>query len=214
MAGSILADHHRQLCKSVEPRHWDDRPFSVDQVELAVMLPDREWLALDEANVQRIGEPALDYRGPDPSQRLKPLLGSSWAHGQDRRAGSRAEGRQNCLAIGHLSTLDFDVRYDEAQPRGAIDHPIDGVLHCPLNEGRSAPLICRVKHPHKERRDTDPHREPTDGRCDAAASWVPRYARPHSRHNALSTIQETSSSNPIPTLRAISGTNEVGVIPG
>src|ERR1700730_13052487 len=66
VARGTLADDHRQLGKTVEMRHWNDRALVVDQIELAAMLPKRERLAFDETDVERIGQAALDHSPADP----------------------------------------------------------------------------------------------------------------------------------------------------
>ena len=65
-----------------------------------------------------------------------------------------------------------------------------------------------------EEEDGDPEFGSEEASGKARSEYTPRRGPHHPSHTALSTIHATSSSNLIPAWPAISGTSEVGVIPG
>ena len=157
------------------------------------MLPKRERLAFDETDIERIGQAALDHRRADPGQGLELLLGPPRAHCEDRGAGPGAKRGQDRLAIGRLASFDLDVGNHQAQPRGAVEHSVGGILQRRLPERRAAQQNRAVKAAGQQNRDADPQPETADSAEKGAPAPAPR-CRLHPSHEAFSTIQATSSS--------------------
>src|SRR6516225_2352272 len=116
----VLTDHERQLREPVEVAHRDDGAIVIEQIELAAMLPQSEWFALDKADIERVGKPALDHRRTDPGQPLQLLFGSRRTDAQDGSARRRTKRCEDGVTVGSFAPLDLDVCHDQTQARGAI----------------------------------------------------------------------------------------------
>src|SRR5439155_26114134 len=95
-----------------------------------------------------------------------------------------------------------------------VEHDVAGILQHRLAKRRAAQLKGRIEAAGQQNGNADPQAEAAQRSRKTAAPRAPRRRPLYPSHDAFSTIHATSSSKPMPTCRAISGTSEVGVIPG
>ena len=212
----VLADHHRQFRKAVETGDRDHRAAAVDQVDLAAMLPQRHRLALDQADIDRVGQAALDQRRADPGQAFELLFGALRVDRQDRRAGAGAERGEDRLAVGRGAPLDADVGDPEPERGAGFDQALRGAVRNRPIQGLAGDEHRAAGAGGEHDRDAAPHYSAAQA-CSPAPPHphpIPMGRGVHPSHAACSTIHTTSSSKPMPAWRAISGTSEVGVMPG
>src|SRR6185437_1146961 len=125
------------------------------------------------------------------------------------------------LAAGHGAALDLDIGDDEAEP-GAGGQGARLELRRPGVEAAGAVKLEDAAGDRGERRrqhQPAPAAQPGEA-ARAPDDRLPGGAPPalgatdQGSHAAFSTIQTTSDGKSIPAWRAISGTSEVGVMPG
>jgi hypothetical protein len=200
----VLPDDERQGRPAVEALAGDERALAVDQRKLALVLPEREGLAFGEADVDRVGEEPLDRGGAHPRDRLELGLDLRRVDGEERRPALRADRAQHGVARGHLAALDLDVGDREAGAGGDREEAVAerAAGRAPVGPEGAAGSDCEA-----DREKTGERGAPLPRGAGAAPPG-------HASHAAFSTIQETRSWNEIPAAFAMSGTSEVGVMPG
>src|SRR5216684_405017 len=215
VCGGVGADEHDQVAEAVEAVGRDHHAVAVDQHELALALPEGEGLALDETNVERVGEAPLHRGRAYPRHRLEPPLRLRRIDSEERRAARHGDGAQHGLAAGAPAALYLHI----ADGEPATGRPGKDALF----DGGDAPR----DHAGGLQREADGGKggKRGDGRAeeDGAARPGPRLAlarsgrvvaAPQESHAAFSTIQRTSAAKSMPACLAMSGTREVGVMPG
>src|SRR5215469_2181807 len=209
-----IADNHRELGELVEPGHWDDATVAIDQLDPTAVLPERQWLALDHPHIERPRQTALDDRTVHPRQGFKLLLGTRRAHCQDRGVGPSRERSQNRLTIGCLAPFDLDVRNRQAKQSASLHNRVGCAFHHRLAVRKAAQLNSSVetRQNHSCNRGQQCPRAVPAHR--PSSTRPPGGDRLYLSHRAFSTIHTTRSSKLMPAWRAMSGTSEVGVIPG
>src|SRR5690606_12432826 len=179
----VLADHDEQAGEALEALARDDGSVAVDEMQLALALPQRERLALDEPDVQRVGEEALDRGAPHPGEAFEPRARLDGADRQDGGAALGLDGAEDRFAGRPLASLDPDLAYREAGfgrgGEGALAQRV-GLPPDPAHEP-----ACREHGGAAQRDRADP-----GARKDAAAAGG---GLAHGSSAAFSTIQRTSA---------------------
>ena len=214
----VLADHHRQLRKAVEPGDRDHRAArgrSVRSCRRAATAPSARARPGGHRSC-RAGAARSTPSGPraELSSCCLARAGSTARIGvprgrRARRGSSRGRSwrapRRGCRRPRNPSAALASIR------RCAALCATDRVQAA---RGATSAVAAGAGGEHD--RDAAPRR-----RRGAACSPAPRAPHRyrlgrgvHESHAAFSTIQRTSSSKPMPACRAMSGTSEVGVMPG
>src|SRR5215469_11103037 len=214
MGRGTIADNHRELGELVESGHWDDATVAIDQLDPTAVLPEGQRLALGHTYIERSRQTALDDRTVHPRQGFELLSGTRRTHCQDWGAGPGRKRRQDRLTIGCLSPLDHDVRNRQAKQTASLHHRVGCASHHRLAERKATQLNSPVEARQNHARNRDQQRPRMVPTRRPRSTRPPRGDCLYLSHRAFSTIQTTRSSKLMPAWRAMSGTSEVGVIPG
>ena len=96
----ILADDHGQPGIAFEAVGRQNRPFGIDDLKLAMQLPQGQGPPFFKRHEDGVRQAAFDDRGPDPGQRLYPKPRGVRVEPQDRIAPLGIQGGQDDLPIG------------------------------------------------------------------------------------------------------------------
>src|ERR1051326_4910865 len=91
----IVADQDDQIRELVETWHRHYGAIAIDQLQLALALPERERLALRHLHIKRVGQYPLDRSSANPRERLQARLCPGWADGEHGRAARGTQRRKN-----------------------------------------------------------------------------------------------------------------------
>ena len=230
------ADQQRQIGHLRDRHAVEDHAFGIDQRELALVLPQRGRLALDDVDHQRVGQAARNPRILDPAEAQQPLADGGDVDQRLRRLG-RARLLRSAVKLVVDDLVDARaVEVVEADDLVAADHEAGAADRGP---GRAFGLGGNVERDQRDYSDREQEgeegqagkpigarmvdRQPLGdplghdlGRRLARLGPVPASApdvrRAH--RNASSISRSTSSPYAMPRSFACSGTRLKGVIPG
>ena len=165
--------------------------------------------------MQRVGQAALDRRRAYPGHGLEPLLCRARIDGEDRRAARDAEGVEDRLAAGVARPSTWTLAI--ASPSAAL--AAKALLVAAHTPRASGPRAASTAPPAPAASTTAPRPTLTRGAARASAARrrraaVASAAAFRSRMRRSPPSSATSSAKSMPACAAMSGTSEVGVMPG
>src|SRR5215216_4660493 len=237
----LLADDERQIGEARLVEGVDDGAVGRDDEELAVLLPQRVGVALDEGDDELVGVELAHGGALDEGQRLEPLAGLAHAQERQRHARRDAGGVQDLdlgqgrdaddrdlldaeaeragedmmgLAVGLTQRLDMPAEHEA----GAAGEPEEAEDEPGAEEARQAALERDGdRAPAPEPRPGEEAEEADRGQLGARARRNGRAAGgagAQRSYEASSTIHLTNSPNEKHAWAAISATKLVSVMPG
>ena len=217
-------------------------PDAVDQVEGAVVLPERHRLGFRQPDIKTIGQAPLDQGAAHPAEGFEPGLQRLGIDAHHRLVEMHAEARQQ-LVLGRLAAaIQVDLAQAQAEIGGIGDEAVMQAAPGERRQFRMPGPEARAADDEQQRGQSAdaPHiagasaAEPDAGAARRGAAraclgfppglgrdwtgrgWAagkPRFCT-HASHCACSTIQATRSGNGMPRWAACSGTSDRGVMPG
>ena len=184
--GGVIADDQRQAGEAAQIGARDHLPLPVDQLLLAVVLPQRERPALGQPHIQRPRQPPLDRRGSDPGQFFELGFRPPQIDREDRRAAPGRERRHDHRGIGRLAALDLDVFDHHAERSGRRHGPV----------GRLGKQRVAIRRPAQ--------REPAIGQPgERQQRRPPRGAAHHRHHRTPAAARRRPGGSCLGSLRAL-----------
>ncbi|MNS61252.1 hypothetical protein D3C72_942760 [compost metagenome] len=230
----VASNEQRQGSEFIVTQRRDDAAALFDQRQFRAMLPDAEGLAFFQANLDRLRVDLTDIHVFHPRKLHELAARRIDVECNQRGAAIKAEKLEDIDFGGLQIAGDLHVLNGETRSRGrrlrndicvAAERHAIKAGHRVEGDGRNRAGMGGNVDASGRKADAEAHNTTQRARqhhavvgicrrCELLALFCRRLFAGHRKHEASSTIQLTRLPKERPAWAAISGTREVGVMPG